>query len=139
MATISGIGAILIRIILAIQRENTSYKHLFLVGLALGVVSYGGMYFVSSFWLLSLCSLTVGISYGILGTQAYIAANDIVEKDDTVGAVAWINLTHGVGYITSGFVSGKFYFWQSAFRGVTSGQGWKSFPQNFHFGRSKTN
>ena len=108
VATISGVGAVLIRIILAILRDKTSYRHLFLIGLVLSVVSYGGMYFANSFWLLSLCGLTVGISYGILGTQPFIAANDIVEEENAMAAVAWVSLTHGLGYIISGYVSGKF-------------------------------
>ena len=108
VTTFSGVGAVLARIILAIVREKTSYRHLFVIGLAFGVTSYGGMYFATSYWSLSLCSLTVGISYGILGTQGYIAANEIIGKEDAVSSVAWINITHGVGSIASGYVSGKF-------------------------------
>ena len=109
VATISGCGAILIRVILAILREKTSYRHLFLIGSVLGTISFGGMYLSTSFWLLSLCSITLGISYGILGTQIYIGINSVVEKEDVVRAVAWSNLTFGLGYIASGYISGKFH------------------------------
>ena len=51
----------------------------------------------------------MGISYGFLGTQIYIWANDIVETDEAVSAVAWIHLADGVGYIASGYISGKFH------------------------------
>ena len=109
VATISGLGAFLIRIVLAVvQGKATYYKQLFFLGSVLAVISYGGMYFASSFWLLSLFSLTVGLGYSMMGSQNYNAANATVEKENAVAAVAWINLTHGLGYITSGYVSGKF-------------------------------
>ena len=110
VATISGFGAIFIRIILAILQDKTSYKNLLPTGLVVGIISYGGMYFTTSFWSLSIYGITLGISYGLLGSQIYIGANSIVEKDDAVGAVAWVNLAYGLGYISSGYVSGKFYF-----------------------------
>ena len=109
VATISGVGAVLIRITLAACKEKTSYRYLILIGSILGMISYGGMYFATSFWLLSLYGVTLGISYGILGTQMYIGANNAVEKDDAVGAVAWLHLALGLGYISSGYVSGKFH------------------------------
>ena len=110
VATISGVGAVLIRITLAIFKEETSYRHLFLIGSMLGIISYGGMYFTTSFWLLSLYAVILGISYGILGSQMYIGANTVVEKDDAVGAVVWLHLALGFGYISSGYISGKFHF-----------------------------
>ena len=110
VATLSGVGSILIRIILATLKDKTSYRHLFLIGSVLGIISYGGMCFVNSILLLSLSSIVLGVSYGILGTQVYIGANAVVEKDTVVGAIAWIGLTFGFGYITSGYVSGKFHF-----------------------------
>ena len=110
VATVSGVGAILMRIILATFTDTISYKHLILIGSALGIISFGGMYFTTSFWLLSLYGITLGFSYGLLGSMTYVGTNAIVEKDDAVGAVAWLNLAYGLGYITSGYVSGKFYF-----------------------------
>ena len=113
VATISGVGTILTRIILAILQEKTSYREFLLTGLVLGIISYGGMYFATSFGLLSLYSIALGISYGFLGSQIYIWANAIVEKDDSVGAVAWIHLAYGLGYIASGYISGKFHSFYS--------------------------
>ena len=109
VASVSGFGAFLIRIILAVvQGKATYYKQLFFLGSILAVISYGGMYFATSFWLLSLFSLTLGLGYSIQGSQMYNAANATVEKDYAVGAVAWINVVYGVGYISSGYISGKF-------------------------------
>ena len=110
VATISGVGAIFIRIILATVQGKTFYRELILTGSVLGIISYGGMYFPTSFWLLSMYSITLGISCGLVGAQVYVGVNAIVAKDDAVGAVAWINLAFGLGYIASGYVSGKFYF-----------------------------
>ena len=109
VATISGVGAILVRTILSIIKGKTYHRELLFTSIVLAIISYGGMYFATSFWLLSLFSVTLGISYGFLGIQIYIWANDIVGKDDAVGAVAWIHLAYGVGYIASGYISGKFH------------------------------
>ena len=108
-ATISGLGAFLIRIVLAvIQGKATYYKQLFCIGTVLVMMSFGGMYFATSFWFVSWFSLTLGVGYSMQGSQTYNAAYAIVDKDDVVGAVAWISLSHGLGYITSGYISGKF-------------------------------
>ena len=109
VATISGLGAFIIRIVLAlVQGKATYYKQLFFIGAVSAMISYGGMYFATSFWVLSLFSLTLGVGYSIQSSQIYNATYATVEKDDAVGAVAWINLIHGFGYITSGYISGKF-------------------------------
>ena len=115
VATLGGVGAIFITIILAIVQRNNSYRELILIGLVFGIISYGGMFFPTSFWLLSLCSFTLGISCGIVGAQVLIGANAVVPKDDAVGALAWLNLAFGLGYITSGYVSGKLSFIQVSF------------------------
>ena len=108
VATISGVGAFLIRIVLAfVQGKATYYKQLFFIGSILVMISYGGMYIANSFWLISLFSLTLGIGFSIQSSQMYNAVYATVEKDDAVGAVAWLNVAFGVGYIASGYISGK--------------------------------
>ena len=108
VATISGVGALLVRILLAtIQGKSNNYRLLFLIGALSMILAYAGMLVVTSYLLMSLCSLLLGVSYGILGSQIYNAALSAVDRENSVAAIAWVNLANGVGYVTSGYISGK--------------------------------
>ena len=109
VATISGLGAFLIRIILiVVQGKATYYKQLFFLGSVFAMVSFGGMYFATSFRSVCLFSLTLGVGYSLQGSQTYNATNATIEKEDAIAAVAWISVAYGVGYTASGYISGKF-------------------------------
>ena len=44
-----------------------------------------------------------------MGSQIFIALNSAIEKTEIFGAVACIQLVHGIGIIAGGYVTGEFY------------------------------
>ena len=65
------------------------------------------MYFAASFLELSIAAFLLGVCVGITGALIYVAAYDVVGKDEAISAVAWINVMFGIGYIISGYVTGE--------------------------------
>ncbi|XP_072044941.1 monocarboxylate transporter 2-like [Amphiura filiformis] len=108
VATISGLGILLIRITMAIFQGKTSYRHLFYVGSILAVTSYTGMYFANSFLTLCLASFTLGAADGIIGSQVFIGVYATAGKEDAIKAVAWASIFKGIGYLSCGYISGKY-------------------------------
>ncbi|XP_072051921.1 monocarboxylate transporter 12-like [Amphiura filiformis] len=109
VATTSGVGALMIRLLMAILPGQTSHRQLLYVGSALVALSYAGFYFATSFPTVCAVSFILGVGLGILGTQLYVAANAIILEDDAVSAVAWMHVFLGIGYIISGYVTGWLY------------------------------
>ena len=102
----SGIAVFIVRGGSSFVSNPPPARHLLYIGALLESVSFAGLYFADTFWTLSVASFIFGLGYGIVGSQIYIAVNDVITKENTVGAVAWIQLLHGVGYIISGYVTG---------------------------------
>ncbi|XP_072021769.1 monocarboxylate transporter 13-like [Amphiura filiformis] len=107
MATISGVGAFVIRIILAIFQGGTSPRLLLCGGSFITAGAYAGVYYASSFLTLAFVSCLLGVGLGVVGSQVYIAANATIEKDQAINAMAWLHFVLGIGYIISGYVNGK--------------------------------
>ena len=110
VASVSGTGALIIRIIMIIFQEKISIRVWLYIGSLLVMVSYAGMYFVTSFSALSVGCFLLGAGLGITGTMIYVAANAIVGENEAMTAVAWINVMLGIGYIISGCVTGKLFY-----------------------------
>ena len=107
VASVSGTGALIIRIIMIIIQGKMSVRVLLYVGSILVMVSYLSMYFVTSFLVLLVGAFLLGAGLGITGTLVYVAANAIVGEKEAMTAVAWINLMLGIGYIVSGCITGE--------------------------------
>ena len=105
----SGIAVFIVRGGSSLVSNPPPARHLLYIGALLEGISFAGLYFADTFWTLSLASFIFGLGYGIVGSQIYIAVNDVITKENTVGAIAWIQLLHGVGYIISGYVTGGLF------------------------------
>ena len=102
----SGIAVFIVRGGSSLVSNPPPVRHLLYIGALLESTSFAGLYFADTFWTLSVASFIFGLGYGIVGSQIFIAVNDVITKENTVGAFAWIQLLHGVGYIISGYVTG---------------------------------
>ncbi|XP_072037244.1 monocarboxylate transporter 12-like [Amphiura filiformis] len=116
MATISGVGAFMIRIILAIFQGGTSPRLLLCGGSFITAGAYAGLYYASSFLTTAVVSCLLGIGLGVVGSQVYVAANATIEKDQAINAMAWLHFVLGIGYIISGYVNGFLFDISGNFR-----------------------
>ena len=121
---ISGIGILIVRIVLTFLPTDKFSRHLLYTGSATMTLAYVGMYWTGSFVSLSIPSCLLGIGYGVLGTQLYIAMNACVGEEDIVGAVAWSTLLDGIAYFAAGYVTGKWLF--TSFQ-VSTAHNWHKF------------
>ena len=103
----SGIAVFVIRCSFSIVSNPPPARRLLYLGALLEAISFAGFYFANSFWTLSSASFIFGFGYGIVGSQIYIAVNNVVTKEINVGALAWIQLLHGIGYMISGYATGE--------------------------------
>ena len=108
IASVSGAGALVIRIIMAVFMSKTSWRTLLYIGSLLIVLSYLGMFFATSFLTLSFPAFVLGVGLGITGALMYVATYAVVGEEEAINAVAWVNVVFGVGYMISGCVTGKF-------------------------------
>ncbi|XP_072044959.1 monocarboxylate transporter 12-like [Amphiura filiformis] len=109
VAIISGLGALVVRLLMATLPGKITPRLYLYVGSVLVMLSYVGFYFATSFLTVSFASFCLGVGLGITGTQAYVAANATIRTDEAVSAVAWIHVFLGAGYIISGYVTGWLY------------------------------
>ena len=104
---IGGIGMLITRIVMTVLPSDRFSRLLLYIGSGVMTLAYVGMYWTESLVTLSIQSCLLGIGYGILGTQLYIAMNACVNQQDIQGAVSWITLAESSSYLTGGFVTGN--------------------------------
>ena len=107
VATLGGVGIVIIRLAVPILNSIMTYRLLLYIssfGLAISLVLTT---LFTSITGMSVCSLCFGLSFGILGTEIYIATKDVVQEDEYYNAISWSHLAYGVASVVSATLTGE--------------------------------
>ena len=108
VATLGGIGIVIIRLVLPILNSIMTYRQLMYIssfGLAISLVLTTVFTGTTG---MNVCSLFFGISYGILGTEIYVATKDVVQEDEYYNAISWSHLAYGIASVVSATLTGEY-------------------------------
>ena len=109
VATWGGVGVAIIRMALPSLNKYFAYRTLMYIASIVMACSLAATTFVHSVIGMSSTSFIFGMTYGVLGTEIYVAVKDVIEKDQFLNAVSWFHLAFGFGASTGGSLTGIGY------------------------------
>ena len=107
VASMGGIGSMIVRFVLPILNSIMTYKQLMYISSFELAISLVLTTVFTSMTGMSVCSLFYGIGYGMLGTEIYIATKDVVQEDEYYNAISWSHLAYGFAAVGSATLTGE--------------------------------
>ena len=108
VATVGGIGIVIIRLVLPTLNLIMTYRQLLYISSFGLAISLSVTTVFTSITGLNVCSLCFGISFGILGTEIYVAIKDVVKEEEYYNAISWSHLAYGIASVVSATLTGKY-------------------------------